>query len=37
LVEGMGFGALNHFWATGGDSLYEIGGGDLSEYTDPPG
>ncbi|MFO0631691.1 MAG: hypothetical protein U0168_02440 [Nannocystaceae bacterium] len=37
LVEGMGFGALHHFWATGGDSLYEVGGGDLSEYTDPPG
>jgi len=37
LVEGMGFGALNHFWATGGSSVYEIGGGDLSDYTDPPG
>lgn len=36
-VEGMGFGALNHFWATGGSSLYEVGGGDLSEYTEPPG
>lgn len=32
LVEGMGFGALNHFWATGGSILYEIGGGDLSMY-----
>ncbi len=37
LVEGFGFGALNHFWATGGDSVYELGGGDLSEYTEPPG
>jgi hypothetical protein len=37
LVEGMGFGALNHFWATGGSSVYEVGGGDLSDYTDPPG
>lgn len=36
-LEGMGFGALNHFWATGGSSLYEIGGGDLSEYLEPPG
>jgi hypothetical protein len=41
-VEGMGFGALHHFWAgncgyPGGNGvhrLYEIGGGDLSEYTD---
>jgi hypothetical protein len=37
VLEGMGFGALNHFWATAGSSVYEIGGGDLSEYTDPPG
>lgn len=35
-VEGMGFGALNHFWITGdGNDLYEIGGGDLSTYIDP--
>ncbi|MBW2526012.1 MAG: hypothetical protein JRI23_17660 [Deltaproteobacteria bacterium] len=40
-VEGMGFGALNHFWITSGspsgvdDVLYEIGGGDLSKYTEP--
>jgi hypothetical protein len=42
-VEGMGFGALHHFWAancgypvgpSGVNRLYEIGGGDLSEYTD---
>jgi len=36
-VEGMGFGALYHFWATAGNSVYEIGGGDLSDYVDPPG
>ena len=36
-VEGMGFGALYHFWATAGSSVYEIGGGDLSDYIDPPG
>lgn len=36
-VEGMGFGALNHFWATAGSSVYEVGGGALSEYIDPPG
>jgi hypothetical protein len=36
-VEGMGFGALNHFWATAGSSVYEVGGGDLSDYIDPPG
>jgi len=41
-VEGMGFGALNHFWVGncgyGGDGvhrLYEIGGGDMDVYTDP--
>ena len=32
-VEGMGFGALSHFWACSWESLYEIGGGDLSHYT----
>lgn len=37
LVEGMGYGALNHFWATGGSSQYEVGGGDLAEFTEPPG
>jgi hypothetical protein len=37
VLEGMGFGPLNHFWATAGESVYEIGGGDLSEYTEPPG
>ncbi|MBC8070970.1 MAG: hypothetical protein IAG13_21780 [Deltaproteobacteria bacterium] len=34
-VEGMGFGALNHFWITGYAALYEIGGGDLAVYTEP--
>ncbi|HRI08745.1 MAG TPA: hypothetical protein PKW35_13065 [Nannocystaceae bacterium] len=36
-VEGMGFGPLGHFWATSGATLYEIGGGDLANYTEPPG
>jgi hypothetical protein len=36
-VEGMGFGALNHFWATAGSSVYEVGGGDLGDYVEPPG
>jgi hypothetical protein len=31
-VEGMGFGGLGHFWATGWYELYEIGGGDLGGY-----
>jgi len=43
-VEGMGFGALHHFWAgncgypagsSGVHWLYEIGGGDLDSYTSP--
>jgi len=34
-VEGMGFGAFNHFWMAGRDALYEVGGDDLSRYTDP--
>ena len=33
-VEGFGFGALNHFWATGGSTLYELGGGDLAKYLE---
>ena len=36
-VEGMGFGALGHFWATGWNELYEIGGGDLGGYVEPNG
>jgi hypothetical protein len=31
-VEGMGFGAFCHLWMTSGNSLYEIGGGDLTSY-----
>jgi hypothetical protein len=31
-VEGLGFGTFKHFWATGGSTLYEIGGGDLGMY-----
>lgn len=37
LVEGLGYGAFNHFWATGGQYLYEVGGGDLAEFTEPAG
>lgn len=36
-LEGMGFGANNHFWATSGNNLYEIGGGafvGISEDND---
>ena len=34
-VEGMGFGALDHFWVGGrsAGSLYELGGGDLGKYV----
>ncbi|MBI4701094.1 MAG: hypothetical protein HY744_08040, partial [Deltaproteobacteria bacterium] len=37
MVEGMGFGPFNHFWASGypEHSLFEIGGGDLAKYTEP--
>ncbi|ORJ59884.1 PEP-CTERM sorting domain-containing protein [Geothermobacter hydrogeniphilus] len=31
-VEGMGFGALNHFWAGNGTYLYELGGGEIQQY-----
>jgi hypothetical protein len=34
LVEGMGFGAFNHFWATSGTLLYELGGGDLAQWLE---
>jgi len=38
-VEGMGFGALGHFWVTTGfanaGTLYEIGGGELGGYIPP--
>ncbi len=28
-VEGMGFGPNQHFWATSGGNLFEVGGGDI--------
>lgn len=34
-VEGMGYGAFHHFWATSGATLYEIGGGGLA-IVEPP-
>jgi len=34
-VEGFTFGALKHFWATGGSTLIEIGGGDIQEDLEP--
>ncbi len=30
-VEGMGFGPNQHFWATGGSYLFELGGGELQQ------
>lgn len=33
-VEGMGFGAHDHFWATSGATLFELGGGDLAGFTE---
>ncbi|WP_419608387.1 PEP-CTERM sorting domain-containing protein [Thiolapillus sp.] len=36
-VEGMGFGALGHFWAGSGGYVYELGGGEIGDYTDPNG
>jgi hypothetical protein len=37
-LEGFGFGALNHFWVGSlGNTFYELGGGDLTEYIDPAG
>jgi len=33
-IEGMGFGTLHHFWCGSGSVLYEIGGGDLAQYTE---
>jgi len=32
-VEGMGFGALGHFWAGSGSYIYELGGGSIDDYT----
>ncbi|MBI5498636.1 MAG: hypothetical protein HY907_00205 [Deltaproteobacteria bacterium] len=43
LVEGMGLGALGHFWVTSGDGdgaltdavIYELGGGRIGQYLPP--
>ena len=35
MIEGFGFGTLNHFWGTGGAYLYELGGGDIQKDLDP--
>lgn len=35
-LEGMGFGANNHFWATSGSHLYELGGGAFTGVTGDP-
>jgi len=35
-VEGMGFGALGHFWAGSGSLVYELGGGSIGDYTGVP-
>ncbi|MEW5949461.1 MAG: PEP-CTERM sorting domain-containing protein [Thermodesulfobacteriota bacterium] len=34
-VEGMGFGALDHFWAGSGSVVYELGGGDIQQQVNP--
>jgi hypothetical protein len=36
-VEGMGFGALGHFWAGSGSYVYELGGGEIQEWIEPNG
>ncbi len=36
VVEGMGFGANDHFWMTGSGHLYEVGGGALTNVEDNP-
>ncbi len=33
-VEGMGFGALGHFWAGSGSYIYELGGGEIQDVID---
>lgn len=35
-VEGMGFGAFDHFWAGAGNRLIEIGGGKLQQQVTVP-
>lgn len=37
VLEGMGYGALYHFWASAGSSVYELGGPDLAQFLEPPG
>jgi hypothetical protein len=39
VVEGFGYGALKHFWVGSWtqNSFYEIGGGDLTDFLEPPG
>lgn len=34
VVEGMGFGAFDHFWVGAGSNLIEIGGGELQEEVE---
>lgn len=34
-LEGFGFGALKHFWATSGTFLFELGGGEIQEDLEP--
>lgn len=36
VVEGMGFGANDHFWMTGSGHLYEVGGGALTNVIVDP-
>jgi hypothetical protein len=37
-LEGFGFGALNHFWCGSlYSTFYELGGGDIQQFVDPPG
>jgi hypothetical protein len=37
-LEGFGFGAFNHFWCGSlAQTFYELGGGDIQEFVDPPG
>jgi len=36
-VEGMGYGAFDHFWVTSNSSLYELGGGALQGVIEDEG
>ena len=36
-VEGMGFGPMRHFWASCGNDLFELGGGELQSEIEEPG